>query len=62
MSITPGWEEKEFDDLCPGLPVAFEITQDQEFYYLNNGQEFKKWPNTKEGWSDLCDELKSFTP
>ena len=62
MSITPGWTEKEFADYCPGVPVTFSITEDGAFYYLDNGQEFKKWPATKEGWGDLCEELKDFEP
>ena len=32
------------------------------FYYLDNGSEFKSYPATKEGWADLCEDLKEFVP
>jgi hypothetical protein len=62
MSLTPGWEEKDFEAATPGLPVTFDITQDNDFYYLDNGSEFKKWPNTYDGWTELCEELKGMAP
>ena len=58
MSITPGWEEKEFSDYTPGVPVTFSITQDGKYYYIDNGQEFKRFDT----WAGLCEELKGFTP
>lgn len=62
MSLTPGWEPKPFKAYTPGVSITFSITQDGNFYYIDNGQEFKKFPETKEGWSDLCETLKGFEP
>jgi hypothetical protein len=74
MSLTPGWKPKAFKAYTPGIPVSFSITVQRArpktggagpavgCYYLDNGSEFKEFPETKEGWRDLCDELKNFEP
>ncbi len=62
MSLTPGWEEKDFESKTPGIQISFDVSRDENFYYLDNGSEFKRFPNTKAGWQDLCESLKSFEP
>lgn len=73
MSITPGWKPKKFKAYTPGIPVTFSITVDRMVthdhtassvgtLYLDNGQEYKDFPDTKEGWAALCDTLKGFEP
>ncbi len=62
MSLTPGWLPKEFKAYTPGVPVTFNITEKEdgpdEGYYLDNGQEYKRFPRTKAGWQALMDTLK----
>lgn len=62
MSTTPGWKPKEFKAYTPGIPVGFNLTRDSNLYYLDNGQEFKDFPNTQAGWELLCEELKGMEP
>lgn len=62
MSLTPGWKEKEFKSYTPGIPVTFNITESDSAYFLDNGSEYKDFPRTKTGWTDLCDELKNLEP
>lgn len=60
MSLTPGWKPKKFMAYTPGVSVTFLITVGNDEYFLDNGSEYKSFPRTKEGWSDLCDTLKGF--
>lgn len=62
MSITEGWTRKPFKSYTPGIPVTFNITKTEDALYIDNGQEYKEFPNTKKGWADLCETLKDFEP
>ena len=64
MSLTAGWlPEDEWSKyirmkgecLISNLVVFWE-----DAYVLDNGSEYKRYPRTKEGWIDLCEDLKGF--
>lgn len=60
--INAGWLDKGFKDYTPGMPVAFNITQSAEGFYVDNGMVFKEFPPTHAGWLALCEELKGLDP
>jgi len=66
MSLTPGWTEEDnflknvrmYSDEClPGM-----IVKSPNFYVIDQGSEYKKFPRTKEGWHDLLRALEDFEP
>ena len=69
MSLTPGWIEKEVGEDSPEVKL-FEsigffcdfVRMSKNWYFIDNGSEYKKYPRTKEGWEALCDDLKGFEP
>jgi len=64
MSLTPGWvaedEWSRFVRMKGENPVSNLVGVYGDHYFLDNGQEYKKFPRTKEGWVDLCEALKDF--
>jgi hypothetical protein len=65
MSITPGWlpedqtikDVRKLDVLYDGFPEVH-VTEDE--YFLDQWQEYRRYPRTPEGWQNLCDDLKDF--
>ena len=67
MSLTPGWiaEDKDlrmYRIVVPQSRVGEMIGVYKYEYILDNASEYKMFPRTKEGWAELCECLKQFTP
>ena len=62
MSITEGWLPKDPKAFCPGIEIKFDLTMTDDAIYLDNGQEYKKFPNTTPGWMDCCEALMDLEP
>lgn len=61
MSLTPGWIEKSEDHTVGMQALTCDFVRlDGNHYYLDNGSEYKEYPRIKEGWTNLCEDLKGF--